>query len=203
MQSRSGTAFPHHWTPPIGWVFWSLSLTVFATLVRIATATSIGTLDVTATPVFGTERAEPALMTVEAEVEVPNPFATPDDELWVLVEGLVTSMRELASGIDGTDPKAPVDIRFHDGTDKEPPCTSACTWSDGTIEIYQELSEERIVIAIIHEVAHALTWGDSHGETWCRLFEAGIDALTQTTVAFGTCRTRASRRRLSSIETAG
>jgi hypothetical protein len=200
MQSHSGTAFPHHWTtPPIGWVFWSLSLTVFATLLRIVTTTSIGTLEVTATPVFGAERAEPALMT-EVKAEAPTPLATPDDELWVAIDGLVTAMRELARDIDGTDPEAPVDIQFHDGTDKEPPCTSACTWSDGTIEIYQELSEERIVIAIIHEVAHALTWGDSHGETWCRLFETGIDALTETKVAYRTCRrTRPSRRRLSSI----
>lgn len=74
-------------------------------------------------------------------------------------------VEELVKGtLNGRE--AEVRVKFVDQIDDEV-YTSGTARKDGTVEIRNSLTKAGIEATLIHEVAHVLTRGHSHGQVWC------------------------------------
>lgn len=97
---------------------------------------------------------------------------TSDVEVTQNYEAEISAMREIARGVDGTDPDATITIvrvtELPDGC----PSFSGCAYSDGTIWILDGGREARITRTVLHEIAHAFTITEpGHGPVFCELIE--------------------------------
>ena len=112
----------------------------------------------------------------------------------VYLDHLVNGVRQVARGIDGTDPDRSLRITFVDqvGDNRY---TSGRAGAEGNIEIRNSLTVG-MATTIIHEVAHVLDPSQGHGEVWCEVFLASVAELvparlegvqTQVSLAYPEC----------------
>lgn len=84
----------------------------------------------------------------------------------------IDAMRNIARDVSGANPNAPITIYLVNELPAE--CKevghNGCAFRDGRIYIVSQGTYFGEIRTVLHEIAHALTAGDSHGDAWSEVF---------------------------------